>query len=193
MAERLVLGSYKKVQVSGTIGAALSAASLVYGFRWAPTPALICAVKSIRIAVATVATPFAAGLLSISVHPVRPYTTLDVTGGTAGVYTGNAAKLKSSFPATQGVTSAICTTAAISGGTGSAAETNAFATLVAPALPATATKLYIPLSDLYRIVHPEDLPLMLLKGEGFVIKATVPDTGDWALTVDVAWDELQGY
>lgn len=182
-----IYGSYRKAMTSGTIAANLGAASLVYGFRWAPTPnTLLCLVRRVMITMGNV-TAFAAGFIAMNMFAARSYSVLETSGGTLGTYSTNNAKLRTSFAASAGVTNYMTTTAAISGGTATLdadpmGQLSTSVTATAGAPPTTPTNLFS--------AAPGECPLILANQEGFVIKATVPATGTWQLGVTVDWDEV---
>lgn len=181
------LGSYRKAMTSGTIGAGLTANSLVYGWRWAPSPnTALAVVKRIAISLGDV-TGFTAGFIAINGFFARPYTTLDVTGGTAGTFTGNNGKMRTSHATSAGATCAISTTAAISGGS-ETLDTDPFATASLSVAATAGAPPIAQVTELFRAM-PGDYPLVFANLEGFILKATVPATGTWQLGVDVSWDE----
>lgn len=181
------LGSYSKAMTSGTIGAGLTSASLVFGMRWGPTPnTLLSLIRRINVSAGCV-TGFAAGFVALNCFAARSYTVLETTGGTAGTFTGNNAKRRTAFATTSGMACIISTTAAISGGTATL-DTDPFATISVSATT-TGGQTFINPTDIYN-AKGTDYPLTLANNEGFVIKATVPATGTWQLGVTVDWDEV---
>ena len=182
------LGSYRKGMTSGTIAPGLPAGSKVFGFRWAPGPGgLLCLVKHIQISMGDLL-GFSPGLVAINALVARPYTALDVTGATPGTFTGNNAKLRTSFASSAGASCAIAQTGAISGGS-STLDTDPFAT-VSGSVPNTAgNPPIINGFDLWGPL-PGEQPLVLANNEGFIIQATVPGTGTWQIGVAVQWDEV---
>lgn len=180
-------GSFRKAQRSGTIGAGLSAASLVYGFRWAPTPSTALAlIKRVAVSFGCV-TGFTAGFFDVDMFRAPSYTVIEPTGGTAGTFTTTNGKLRSSHTTSLGAASYISTTAAISGGTATL-DTDPMGT-VSESVAATAGATPASARDLFRALQGE-YPLVLATSEGFVIKATVPATGTWNIAVTVDWDEV---
>lgn len=186
----VVVGSYRKAMTSGTVAAGLTAASLVYGFKWSPTTTAglpqICQIRSITVAAGSLV-GFTAGFLNLQAFAIRDYKTLEGTGGTAGLFTGSNGKLATAMPTSNGAACYISTTAAISAGVGTV-DTDPFAQCALSAV-ATAGLPPVPLTDLFYSL-PDEPKLTLVNNEGFVIKATVPATGTWQLGVTVAWDEL---
>lgn len=186
-----VLGSYRIAQTSGTISAGLTAASLVYGFRFAPgAGGILALVKHVRISIGDLV-GFAAGFVAFNLFPARPYTVLDGTGGTAATVTGNNGKLRTSFATTAGATMAISTTAAISGGT-STLDTMPIATVSGSVIATAGQPPIINGFDLWGPL-PGEMPMILANNEGFNVKATVPATGTWQLGVEVQWDEVASF
>ncbi len=185
-----VLGAYRKAMTSGTIAAGLTAASAVYGFKFAPSPTTnLALVKHVRVSMGDLV-GFAAGFVAINMFMARPYTTLDTTGGTQGTFSGNNGKLRTSHPTSSGATCAISTTAAISGGA-STLDTDPIATVSGSVVATAGQPPIVNGFDLWGPV-PGEYPLVLASGEGFVVKVTVPATGTWQLGVDVQWDEVLG-
>lgn len=184
----IIVGQYRKAMTSGTIAAGLTAASIVYGFRWAPTAggATRCDVRRITINMGDLV-GFTAGFVNIQAFAVRDYTKLEDTGGTAGTFTNSNAKLDSRYPVSQGATCYITTTAATSGGVGTA-DTDPFATLSQSVTNTAGSPVGTGLDLFYALA--DEGPLTLRNTEGFIIKATVPATGTWQLGVNVTWDEL---
>ena len=185
------LGSFRKAMTSGTIAAGLSAASLVFGMRWAPTPSThLALVRRIMVAAGVSGTAFAAGFVKFDAFAARSYTALESSGGTAGTFGGNNAKLRTAHATSVGMTCYMAATGAISGGTHTD-DTDPFAQ-ASIAVPAVAGQLLINPTELFRAA-PGEHPLVLASNEGFVIKATVPATGTWQLGVTVDWDEVASF
>jgi hypothetical protein len=180
-------GSFRKAQRSGTIGAGLSAASLVYSWKWAPTPnTALALVRRIQVSFGNV-TGFAAGFFDVDAFRATTFTTIEATGGAAGTYTGNNGKLRTSHATSLGATSYISTTAAISGGT-STLDTDPFGTC-SVSVAATAGAPPSGAVDIFRAA-PGEYPMVFANLEGFSIKATAPATGTWNIAVTIDWDEL---
>lgn len=183
-------GSYRKAMTSGTIAAGLAANSYVYSFKY-QTSNLNGYAQVRRITVnAGDLVGFAAGFVNLQAFFERPFTTIEATGGTAGVFTAHGGKLDSALPATKGASCYISTTAAISGGV-KTEDTDPFANCAVSAVT-TAGGILLPNFELFRAVPNVngDAPLILRgSGEGFSLKATVPATGTWQLGVTVDWDE----
>lgn len=183
----LFSGAFRKAQRSGTIGAGLTAASLVYGFRWAPTPSTALAlIRRVQVSFGNV-TAFAAGFFDVDMFRAPSYTVLEGTGGTAGTYTTTNGKLRSSHATSLGAASYISTTAAISGGTATL-DTDPMGT-VSESVAATAGAPPTTIRDIFRAL-PGEYPLVLATSEGFVLKATAPATGTWNIAVTIEWDEV---
>ena len=101
---------------SGTIAAGLSAASLVFGMRWAPTPSTRISRWFAGSWWRPAATRFPPASSS-STFAARSYTALESSGGTAGTFSGNNAKLRTAHATSAGMTADMAATGAISGGT----------------------------------------------------------------------------
>jgi hypothetical protein len=192
------VGSYRKALRSGTIGAGLTGGSIVYAFQWKPViaagKAVLLVPRRIAISLGDLA-GFTAGFFDIDAYFARPYTTIDATGaGTTGTFTGNNAKMRTSYPLSNGAACVIAGTGALSGGT-STLDTDPFASAsISVAATAGTPPNPTPL-ELYRVATgiPGDAPLVFdgtTNPEGFVLKATVPATGTWQISVEVSWDEF---
>ena len=132
-------------------------------------------------------TGFTAGFIKFDLFAARSYTVLEGTGGTAGTFTGNNAKLRTAHATSAGMACYISTTAAISGGTATL-DTDPFGQASVSVTNVGGQRIIDPI-DLFRAM-PAEHPLVLANSEGFVIKATAPATGTWQIGVTVDWDEL---
>jgi hypothetical protein len=184
-------GSYRIAQTGGTIAAGLAAASKVYSFRWAPTnTGLLCLVKHLRISMGDLV-GFTAGFVALNMFVARAFSVDTTTGATQATLTGNNGKLRTSFPTSQGASSWISTTAAISGDT-STLDTMPIATVSGSVIATAGQPPIVNGFDLWAPL-PGEWPLVLASQEGFFVKATVPATGTWQLGIDVQWDEVASF
>lgn len=182
-----LLGSYAVSMTSGTMAAALAAASDIYAFRYTGTGYAV--VRKVSISAATL-TGFAAGTAQFNVFPARAFTAAEA-GGTAATLTGNNGKLRTSF-ATTASTIRAASTAALTPGTYTL-DTQAWGTSNV-ATPTTSNVQLLANTD---IISPTNFganyPVALANNEGFVVQATVPATGTWNFVVTVWYDEFSAY
>lgn len=183
------LGIYHLALTSGTMAAGLAAGSEVFQFRWTDATNL-CAVKQIRISAGGTATAFAAGAALIDAIMARSYTASG-SGGTAATLSGNNAKLRTSMGTSLVGDARISSTAALTAGTRTL-DAQAFAS-VSSSVIATAGTPIMPPTDLLFAPDESEHPIILAQNEGFVLRATVPATGTWTLSVQVKWAELAAY
>jgi len=183
-----VLGSYAKGLQSGTIAAGLSAGSIVYAMRY--FNGNLALVRRVKISAANLGTAFAAGAARFDMFVDRGESAIDATGGLSGTVSGNIGKLRTNMGTPQNVAFDISSTGALSGGT-ETPDTDPLASLIG-GVPATAGIGILTGVDLWA-PRPGELPLVLANNEGFIIKATVPATGNWGLAVAVEYDEVAAY
>jgi len=56
---------------------------------------------------------------------------------------------------------------------------------------ATANFTQLPGTILFNL-DPTEWPLVLAQNEGFILRATVPATGNWVAFANVVWEEVTG-
>lgn len=190
-----LLGSYSLGTKTGIMAAGLAGASPIFSLRFQPTTVAssLMLVKKILFTASTLGTAFAAGSALFETFVLRSYTVKDTGGGSLTVGTAvTSGKLRGA----QGVSGVddfrISATATLSAGT-QTADTNPINSTIIE-IPATTTNYAIlgPNFDLWRAI-PGEHPLVLVAGEGLVIRATVPATGTWSASVQVVWDEVVAY
>jgi hypothetical protein len=182
------LGSYSMGLASGTMAAGLAAAAPIASFRYGGTNKAL--VKKIVLSAGDTATAFAAGIVSFNLFVARSFTASD-TGGAAATITGNNGKLATSF-ATTGISDfRASSTAALTPGTRTLDATPVGAYI--GSVPAVAGSLLCPVGTFLFLAEATMLPLILAQNEGFVVQATVPGTGTWTFSVQVAWDEVSAF
>lgn len=185
-----IYGSYRKAMTSGTLPATPLVAGRVYAFRWAPTPSTaICLVRRVRISAGDLV-GFTAGFTAFNLFMARTYLVLE-TVGTAGTFTGNNGKLRTSMATSAGASCMISAADVISGGTATL-DTDPIATVSTSTVVADGTVQIRNGFDLFS-AQPGEQPIVLATSEGFVIEATVPATGTWQIGVEVAWDEVASW
>lgn len=182
-------GAYQISAVTGIIAAGLSAASEIFQFRWAPTTSgLIAVVDSIIVSAAATGTAFAAGLGQINLMTCTGYTAAG-SGGDAVTLTTANGKRRTAHAVTQ-ATARVATTAALTAGTQTQLPTPLAGVTIG--CPAVAGQQILPPFDfLYR--GGARYPLVLANEEGFQIEATVPGTGTWTASIQVAWSEVPAF
>jgi len=185
-----LLGSYTMTGVTGTMAAALGAASPIWSFRYGGTGVVV--IKSIRFSAADSATAFAAGTAQFNWFVARSFTASD-TGGTGATITGNNGKLRTSFPTTGIADFRTATTATLSAGTRTL-DTQPLASITLGVQATAGVQLSdgSPSSVIYA-ANAGDYPLVLATNEGVVLQATVPATGTWSASITVEWDEYSAY
>lgn len=204
------LGAYQVSAVSGTMAAGLAAGSPVFSCRWGDATRTML-VRRVGILAQNAGTAFAAGTTLFDLIVARSFTASD-SAGTQVVLTGNQAKKRTSFGSSLVTDMRISSTATLTAGTRTL-DTLAMAT-VRGAVQATATN-YVFIGqqmgsyagmtaaaiaatsyggsrclDLWFPEIGNSWPLVFVQNEGFIIRATVPATGTWTLTVEVEWAEV---
>lgn len=183
------LGWYNKGQVSGTMAAGLSAASVVYAFRY--TGSNVGVVTRVRVTLGDLV-GFTAGFFNFSMFAARTFTAMYSGGsGSAGTFTGNNAKLRTALATPSNFGSLIASTAALTTATVTL-DTDPLTSL-ALSVVATAGQPPFPGDPDLFYKAPGEYPLVLAQNEGFVIQATVPATGTWQMGVDVAFGEVASF
>jgi hypothetical protein len=180
------LGIYSIAGVSGTMAAALAAASPIFSFRWTTTN--VAVIKRVSISAGGI-TAFTAGSFLLNLFAARSFSASD-TGGTAATLTGNNQKLRTSMGTLTVGDIRWSATATLTAGTRTK-DANPLASAVG-STTATAGTFLIPPTDLI-LAKAGDYPLVLAQNEGFVIEATVPATGTWQFAATVQWEELAAY
>lgn len=185
--------------VSGTIAAALGANSELFQFRYVTAAGRVCLVHGISVSAGMNVAASAAALLSLRATIARGWTA-DGTGGTAATLTGNNQKLRTAFGAASEVSSArMATTAALGAGTKTLDSQDIGGVsygVLTGAITVTPNGVLIPKTNLLGdFAGSLAFPLVLANQEGFVVRSGIigPAAMTWALTVDVAWSEVQSF
>jgi hypothetical protein len=180
-------GSYHRGSKSGVMVANLAAASPIYAFRWS-SASMYALLKRVRISVWSQDVGFTAGIAIFDLLIARPFT-VQLTGGYAIDFSGNMAKLRSSMASSQASVMR-STTTALTGGTYTfdggpgVADSWASAVTTTPYTPILASPIKL-------FEKPQgEMPLALAKDEGFIVQATVPQTGTWSFVLIAEWDEV---
>ena len=194
-----MLGQYRLSMQSGTMAAGLAAFVPIFQARWTDTPeiAVVWGVSIDGLAGGTAS--FAAGIGYIGLQIVRSWT-VDGSGGTAAVLTGNNQSLRSSMgPSLFGAHGTgvirIATTAALTAGTATPDVQGVGQAYFAVGTAASAN--YLPQYCMYGSNSLEEggnpAPIVLLQNEGVNLVASVPASGTWKFGVSMAWSELTSY
>lgn len=190
-------GAYLYGARTGIIAAGLAGASELFQFRW-NNPQHYALIKRVRISASVSTTMFAAGV-PCEVHMFRA--SAWSAAGTGGTAIAPVALLKASsaMPNSRLVSgnARIATTAALGVGT-KTLETLAVGSVIAGGpITGSLNGTIFPMTEIF--VAPVDAgahPLVLAPSvdgstaQGFVLTATVPATGVWALAVNVEWAEV---
>jgi len=191
-------GAFRLSMVTGTLAAAIAANSELFQFRYVTGASRVCLVHGIGVSAARNVAATAAALLSLRATIARAWT-IDGTGGTAATLTGNNQKLRTSFTTSEVVSARCATTAALGAGTKTldAQDIGGVSYSVGTAaITADSDLTLIPWTNLLgEFVGGLAWPLVLATQEGFVVRTGIiqPATMTWALTVVVAWSEVQSF
>jgi len=204
------LGAYQLSASSGTMAAGIAGAAPVFSVRWGDATRTMI-LRRLGIMAQNAGTGFAAGTFLFELMVARSFTVSD-SGQTALTPSGNLYKKRTSFGTSLITDMRISTTAALTAGTRTldaqpmavvrgaiqATATNqllvgtgvgGYAGMTAAAIGATSYGG----SRVLDIWFPEignSWPLVFVQNEGIVIRATVPATGTWILTVEMEWAEI---
>lgn len=191
-------GAFRISMVSGTIGAALAANSELFQFRYVTGASRVCLVHGISVSAALNVAATAAALLSLRATIARAWTA-DGTGGTAATLTGNNQKLRTSHTTSEVLSARMATTAALGAGTKTLDSQDiggvSYSALTGAITVATNGVLIPKTNLLGDFAGSLAFPLTLANQEGFVVRSGIanPATMTWALTIDVAWSEVQAF
>jgi hypothetical protein len=188
------MGQYCVSLQSGTMASGLAAGSEVFQLRWTATPSLavIWGVSIDGMAGGTASFSAGPGLFMLSV--ARSWT-VDGSGGTQAVLTGNNQTMRSSMaPSLMGGVR-ISSTGALSAGTKTYDAQGLGGSYFA--VSATASTNYISQVGLYGSMSLEEggncSPIILSQYEGVGIAATVPGSATWRFGATVLWSEVDAY
>lgn len=191
-------GAFRLSMPSGTIAAALAANSELFQFRYLTAASRVCLVHGISVSAGANVAATAAALLSLRATIARAWTG-DGTGGTAAVLTGNLQKLRTAHNTSEVSSARMATTAALGAGTKTLDTQDIGGVsygVATGALTTAPTFTLVPKTNLLGdFAGSLAFPLVLANQEGFVVRSGIinPATMTWALTVDVAWSEVQSF
>jgi hypothetical protein len=182
-------GSFHRTCKSGVMVANMAASSPIYSFQW-PSVTSLALIRRVRISAWSWNVGFTAGLVTFDVVTARAFTA-QMAGGTQVNLSGNSGKLRTSMGSSQ-ANVVYATTAPLTGGTftpdPSPGTTETWATEVGVNPYTLITSGPMPVK-LFEKAQGE-MPLLLAQNEGFLIEATVPQTGTWSYTLACEWDEV---
>jgi hypothetical protein len=182
------LGVYSLGGTSGVMAAGLAGNAIVFGFRYSGSNVLL--LKRVRLSMGGIV-GFTAGVATFNMFIDRSFS-VNHSGQTTLNPSGNSNKLRTStMGAATSLLGAISTTAALTTGTRTV-DPNPCASLAAGA-SATAGTVIVPPGTILFEQRPGEYPLLFANNEGFEIQATVPATGTWTFSVDLACEELASY
>lgn len=190
-----LLGSYSLGTKTGIMAAGLGAAAPIFSLRFLPTTVTssLMLIKKVLFTVSTLGTAFTAGSALFETFTIRSYTVKDTGGGSLTVGTAVTSGKLRGTQAISGVDDfRISATATLTAGT-QTVDTNPIDSVII-AIPATSVS-YAVLANKIPLFEakPGEHPIVLATGEGIVLRATVPATGTWSASVQVAWDEVAAY
>lgn len=191
-------GAYRLSMTSGIIGAAIGAGSELFQFRYVTASSRVCLVHGISVSGDMNVAATAAGLQSIRATVARAWTVAG-SGGTRASVAGNNQKLRTSHATSEVNDAGIATTAALTVGT-KTLDTQDIGAIGYSALTGAITvqipgNLFAKTNLMGDFCGGMAWPLVLANQEGFVIRTGLigPATMTWALTVDVAWSEVDAF
>jgi len=191
-------GAFRLSMVSGTIAAALAANSELFQFRYVTGAARVCLVHGISVSAGMNVAATAAALLSLRATIARAWTVAG-SGGTRAVLAGNLQQLRTAHATSEVSDAGIATTGLLTAGT-KTLDTQDIGGVSygvgTGAITVTPNLTLVPKTNLLGdFAGSLAFPLVLANQEGFVIRSGIigPAAMTWALTVDVAWSEVQSF
>lgn len=191
-------GGYRVSMTSGTIAAALAANSELFQFRYVTGAARKCLVHGISVSAAMNVAATAAALLSLRATVARSWTVAG-SGGTRATMTGNNQKLSTQHATSEVSDIGMATTGALTAGTKTLDSQDIGGVsygILTGAITVATSGIILPQTNLLGdFAGSLAYPLILANNEGFVIRTGIigPAAMTWALTVNVAWSEVQGF
>jgi hypothetical protein len=189
-----MLGSYRCSLYSGTIAAGFSPYGDVWQCRWGVSPqlALIWGVSLSGLAGGTSA--FTTGYCFAGLTMQRAWT-VDGSGGTTAVFTGNRQKLRASM-ASSLMTMRIANTSSLTRGT-STADSQGIGNFMCAVGTTPSFNYTNGQVNLYGSMSLEDggnpAPVVLAQNEGIAFQVAVPGSGTWGIGVTALWSEVSSY
>ena len=188
------LGIYAVGGASGTMAAALAAATDIFQFRWTSTTNFAL-IKLVSISIGDVVAMTTAQAGAVSLFKATSWTA-DGSGGTTLTPAAGQNKLRTSMGSTLVGAIRISSTAALTAGT-KTLDTTALSE-IAFGITTGAGAQWLPLADLFRSNagdHPFILSPQATNFEGFVIQNSIlmGAGGTFTFAVKVVWEELAAY
>ena len=196
-AEYGALGHYQVAAGTGPMSAALAGNSEILQFRWTDATRLAVVTK-IRVEGMITTTAFAAGPIFLGAHMARGWSA-DGSGGAAITMTGNNQKQRTSMGTSLVGAIRVATTGALTAGT-KTLDVQPFGSIVSHSSAGTGSatpiigSIYLPQNELVDTDSGDgEHPIVLASNEGFVVRAIVPITGVWNLSIRCKWSEVTAY
>lgn len=191
-------GAYRLSMVTGTIAAALAANSELFQFRFVTAASRVALVHGISVSADMNVAASAAALLSLRATVARAWTVIG-SGGTRATLTGNNQKLRTSQATSEVNDAGIATTSFLTAGTKTLDSQDiggiSYSCLTGAITVAVQGNLLPKTNLMGDFSGGMAWPIVLANQEGFVIRTGIvhPAGMTWALTVDVAWSEVDAF
>jgi len=191
-------GAYRLSMVSGTIAAALAANSELFQLRYVTSASRVALIHGISVSAGANVAATAAALLSLRATIARAWTVAG-SGGTRATLTGDNQQLRTSHATSEVSDAGMATTGALTAGTKNLDSQDIGGVsygVGTGALTTTPNFTLVPKTNLFGdFIGGLASPIVLANQEGFVIRSGIigPATMTWALTVDVAWSEVDAF
>ena len=183
------LGAYA-VTFSGTVAAGLGAASPIFSIRWTDLTR-VALMRNIRVSMQSQGIAFAAGTALLELVAARQFQTFD-TGGTLVSVASNAAKRRTSFGSSLFTDIRVGLAGTNIAAGGRTLDSNALSA-IRFGTTTTTNAVQLPTTAIWSPDFSGEWPLVLSQTEGFIIRATVPATGNWGFDVSMEWSELASF
>jgi len=184
------LGFYALNLVTGVMAAGLAANAEIFQARWTDATRF-CAVYNVGCDGAGGVVAFAAGVTRFEAMIARGWT-VDGSGGTAAVLTGNNNKLRTSMGSSLFGAIRVASTAALGAGT-KTLDTQGIGANIA-SVSVTAGDIVMPVAEVFSATsNCDNHPVVLATNEGVIVRAAVPATGTWTVGVSIKWAELTSF
>lgn len=191
-------GYYRLGATSGTLAAALAAASELYQFRFVTAASRVALVNRITISACANVAASAAALIALRATVARVWTAAG-SGGTRLALTLDNVNLRTSMATSEVNDAGIATTAGLTAGTKAldASDLSAVSLGIGTgAITTTPNLTLLPETVLFDADAAGGHPLVLVNQEGFVIRngaVAWPAGMTWSFSVNVAWAEVPAF
>ena len=196
------LGHYAVQATTGTIAAGAAAASQIFHARWTDATRFALINEVTLDYFRSQGTGFTAGETIFRLTFLRAWSA-DGSGGTTLTLTGDNNQLRTSMGASLFGAIRISSTAALTAGTSTpdthdltekrllvGTTTNAIWNVTAAGL---ASGMGLPIVMFKADIASGEHPIVLAQNEGIAVRATVPATGTWSITVGMKWAEVAAF